>query len=42
MASDPAYSKEAVANAIQLDWPTLARKDAEYREKWDRMVKVRL
>jgi putative spermidine/putrescine transport system substrate-binding protein len=42
MASDPAYSKDAVANAIQLDWPTLARKDAEYREKWDRIVKTQL
>jgi putative spermidine/putrescine transport system substrate-binding protein len=42
MASDPAYSKDAVANAIQLDWPTLAKLDAQYREKWDRMVKTRL
>jgi putative spermidine/putrescine transport system substrate-binding protein len=42
MAADPAYGKDAVANATQLDWPTLAKLDAQYREKWDRMVKARL
>jgi putative spermidine/putrescine transport system substrate-binding protein len=42
MASDPAYKPETIKNAIQLDWATLARKDAEYREKWDRMVKTKI
>lgn len=42
MAEDPAYSSAAIENAIQLDWATLAAKDAEYREKWDRMVKSKL
>lgn len=42
MADDPAFSPETIANAIQLDWASLARLDNEYREKWDRMVKTRL
>jgi putative spermidine/putrescine transport system substrate-binding protein len=42
MSADPAYSATAIANAIQLDWATLAAKDAEYRQKWDRMVKSKL
>lgn len=42
MANDPAYQKETIENAIQLDWATIAVKDNEYREKWDRMVKAKL
>ena len=43
MANDEAYKPETIKNAIQLDWATLARKDARnYREKWDRLVKSKL
>jgi len=42
MAADPAYSAAAIETAIQLDWATLAAKDAEYRQKWDRLVKSKL
>lgn len=42
LAGDPAYAPEAIENAMQLDWATLADLDAEYRQKWDRMVKSRL
>jgi len=42
MATDPAYQPETIQNAMQLDWATLAARDAAYRDKWDRMVKTRL
>jgi putative spermidine/putrescine transport system substrate-binding protein len=42
MANDPAYAPKAIESAIQLDWATLARKDAEYHDKWDRLVKTKL
>ncbi len=42
MANDPAYKPETIEKAIQLDWATLAKVDAMYREKWDRMVKSKL
>lgn len=36
----PAFQKENVEKAIQLDWDTMAEMDAEWRKRWDREVKA--
>ena len=39
-ASDPAFQKENVENALQLDWATIGAKSNEWKELWDAEVKA--
>lgn len=40
VAAIPAFSTEAVERAMTLDWDTIAARDVEWRERWDREVKA--
>lgn len=42
LKDDPAFAKEAVEGAIQMDWDTMAERDADWRKQWDREVKAKL
>ena len=42
LKNDPAFAKEAVEKAIQVDWDTAAARDAEWRKRWDREVKAKM
>jgi len=39
-ANDPAFNKEAVEGALQLDWATIGAKSNEWKELWDAEVKA--
>lgn len=38
LQADPAFSQEAVENAMFLDWDTMAEQDAAWKERWAREV----
>ncbi len=40
LARDPAFSKENVEKALQLDWATIGAKSSEWRQLWDAEVKA--
>ena len=42
LADDPSYSKDALTNALQLDWATMTKHNEEWKKRWDREVKARL
>jgi putative spermidine/putrescine transport system substrate-binding protein len=42
LANDAAYQKETIEKAVQLDWATIAERNNDYKELWDRMVKAKL
>jgi putative spermidine/putrescine transport system substrate-binding protein len=39
-ALEPAFDKDNVANAMQLDWAAIATHNTEWKERWDREVKA--
>jgi putative spermidine/putrescine transport system substrate-binding protein len=39
LAKDPAFSKETIDRAMNMDWDTIAARDVEWHERWDREVK---
>lgn len=39
-ANDPAFSKEKVEQAIQLDWATIGTKSNDWKDLWDAEVKA--
>jgi hypothetical protein len=36
---NPLFDPETVANTISIDWDTVAERDVEWRQRWDREVK---
>lgn len=38
LANQEAFKTRNIEGAIQLDWPTLAAKNSEWKERWDREV----
>lgn len=38
LAAQEAFKTRNIEGAMQLDWPTLAAKNAEWKERWDREV----
>lgn len=38
LAAQEAFKTRNIEGAIQLDWPTLAAKNAEWKERWDKEV----
>lgn len=40
VAAIPAFQQDAVERAMLLDWDTIAERDVEWRERWDREVKA--
>ena len=38
LKAHPAYTAEAVQNAMFIDWDTMATKDAEWKDRWQREV----
>jgi putative spermidine/putrescine transport system substrate-binding protein len=41
-ALEPAFDKDNVANAMQLDWAAIATHNTEWKERWDREVKAQM
>lgn len=39
-ANDPAFQKDKIENALQLDWATIGAKSNEWKELWDAEVKA--
>jgi hypothetical protein len=38
LAAQEAFKTRNIEGAIQLDWPTLATKNSEWKDRWDREV----
>lgn len=39
LQGNPLFDPETVANTISIDWDTVAERDVEWRQRWDREVK---
>lgn len=40
LQGNPLFAAETVANTIGIDWDTVAERDVEWRQRWDREVKA--
>lgn len=42
VANDPIFAPEVVDNAINYDWSTIAKKNNEWKDRWDKEVKAKM
>lgn len=42
LANEPAYTRAAVENAMQIDWQTVSTQSPAWLERWNREVKARM
>jgi hypothetical protein len=40
LQGNPLFDPDTIANAIKIDWDTVAERDVEWRDRWDREVKA--